>query len=113
MLRAYIDGLSQSINNKSTLSITITDLKGNLEYQNYELLDSKRSSTEIEMMAFNKMMDWLLENKINKIIVYTDSRYVYTNWRKNKAYSLNKSKFDRFVVRLIGNLNNVVNLAFA
>lgn len=87
MLRAYIDGVSQSVNNRSALSFTITDLKGNLEYQFYELLDCKRSNTEIEMMAFNKIIDWLLENKIKEIVIYTESRFVYTNWRTKKSVS--------------------------
>lgn len=115
MLRAYIEGTSQFIHNKSTLSFAITDCKGNLEYQFYELLDGKRNKAEIEMLAFTKMIDWLLENKINEIIVYLNSKHVYTNWKSNKTYSLNKGKFERFLVRLIdsSNTSNVVNLAFA
>ncbi|GED72320.1 hypothetical protein BRE01_60220 [Brevibacillus reuszeri] len=115
MYRAYIDGASQSINNRSTLAFSITDLENNPEYQFYELLDKKRNCTEIEMLAFSRLMDWLLENEVNKIVVYTESNYVFTNWRMNKAYSLNKNKFSRFIVRLIGNSNKekVVNLAFA
>ncbi|MGG1659578.1 reverse transcriptase-like protein [Brevibacillus sp. NRS-1366] len=117
MYRAYIDGTSQSVGKRSALAFTITDCKDNIEYQHYELLDNKRNSAEIEMMAFNKMIEWLLENKINKTVVYTDSRHVYTNWKKSKLYTLNRSKFSLLSVRLLGNSintsSNQNNLAYA
>lgn len=117
MHRAYIDGTSQAVGKRSALAFTITDCKDNVEYQHYELLESKRNCAEIEMMSFNKMVEWALENKINKIVVYTDSRHVYTSWRKSKTYSLNFNKFKILNVRLLGNTNSSksgnVNLAYA
>ncbi|WP_170163367.1 ribonuclease H family protein [Brevibacillus gelatini] len=117
MYRAYIDGTSQSVGKRSALAFTITDCKDNIEYQHYELLDCNRNYAVIEMMAFNKMLEWALENKINKVIVYTDSKYVYTNWRNNRLYSLNRNKFKVFNVRLLGNSkkesNSGRNLAYA
>lgn len=116
MYRAYIDGTSQVTGKRSALAFTITDCKDNVEYQHYELFENKRSNTEIEMMAFNRMIEWVLENKINKLVVYTDSRHVYTSWRNSKFYKLNSHKFKFLNVRLLGNTNTSKgsgNLAYA
>lgn len=103
MYSAYIDGSSKFVGKRSALSFTVLDSKGNIEYQHYELLDCHRNSSEIEMLAFNKLIEWLLENKIHKINVYTNSRHVYVNWNKSKLYSLNRDKLNSVRVRLIGN----------
>lgn len=106
MYRAYINGAPKSVGKWSAIAFTITDCKDNIEYQHYELLDCKRNHSEIDMMAFTRMLEWVLENKINKIVVYTDSRHVYTSWRKSKTYSLNFNKFKIINVRLLGNTSS-------